>query len=336
MQAHGRRPVLATLWAGQTDGRWEDVADVWDRPMRWSDPIRFAAASRGRQAVLLRGSVTLHDRYRDILFALAIRVLMRPRSRPRVVISDATWEPRSRALEAKFPRLAPILPFAIRLMVRAIDGDHVRYAVLSTDEAEGFPAQWKVPRARVGVTLFPSTLRPADANGLEVRDGGFVFAGGDSMRDYDLLMEALDLLGNPPTIIAAQWAPAEPRRNLQYGPVPHAEFLRLMAQARVCVVPLARSSRSAGQQTYLNSMKLGKPTVVTDAAGVREYIDDGGTAFVSPADPASLASTIGRVLSAENLPDTREVAARGALVVSERFTVAHYRADLLRLCGLDV
>jgi len=59
-------------------------------------------------------------------------------------------------------------------------------------------------------------------------------------------------------------------------------------------VPLREGMlRSAGQQTYLNAMVLGKPVVVSDVPGTRDHIVDGQTGLiVPPADSDALARTL--------------------------------------------
>jgi glycosyltransferase involved in cell wall biosynthesis len=135
-------------------------------------------------------------------------------------------------------------------------------------------------------------------------------------------------------IVAADWQPRRPLPNLTAGPVPHAEFLRLLADARACVVPLAASVRSAGQQTYLNAMALGKPCVVTEAPGVRDLVVDGVTGWIAPADPAGLRAVLDRVMAGGD--DVEEAGRRARQEVLAHHTEFTYRRDLLRLAGLPV
>ncbi len=78
------------------------------------------------------------------------------------------------------------------------------------------------------------------------------------------------------------------------GAVTPQRFLELMQDSAVVVVPLrARLVRSAGQQTYLNAMALGKLVVVSDAPGVRDHVEHGRTGLVVPSgDPEGLADAL--------------------------------------------
>jgi hypothetical protein len=239
---------------------------------------------------------------------------------------------RSAALERRLGRLAVVVPLLARTAVRLVDGPYVRYGVLSSEEVRTFPTTWKVPAHRVVRTGFQHTLNGGGEH-MSVTDGGYLFAGGNSVRDHDLLADAID--GAPwDVVVAADWTPQRPLPNLVAGPVPHGEFLQLLAGSRAVVVPLARSTRSAGQQTYLNAMALGKPCVVTDAPGVRDFIEDGVNGLIAAPDAVSLRARLDEVMAAGT--GSREIGERAREDVLAHHTEFTYRRDLLRLAGLPV
>lgn len=330
------KPFLSTIWAAD-DPQWNEQVEVidWRRyrglPSWTADLVRRA---RGRRAVILRGTVTWHDRYRDLVGAVALKTLPR-RSRPLVVISDATIEPGSRALSAKLGPLAGLLPVLSRLLIRAVDGEHVRWCVLSSQEVGGFARTWGVPERRVLFTPFTHTLHhepepaaPADPA------GGYFFAGGNSLRDYDLLAEAAAGTGLR-VVIASSWGPRHPVAEVSARYVPHDEYLTLMRGALAGVVPIRESSRSAGQQTYLNTMLLAKPTIVTDAMGVRDHVQDGVTGVVVPPTVEALRAALLRVADPAAGEQNRRMGERARAAVLEQYTPAAYRGRLLQVAGLS-
>ncbi len=331
--------MLSTLWADDTDPNWAACVEVID----WRDHrgliswLRaFVPASRGRHAVILRGTVTLQERYRDLVGAVALK-LVRGRP-PLVVVSDATIEPGSRALARRLGPLAPLLPALSRLLIRAADGPHVRWCVLSSEEVEVFARTWGVPSDRVVFTPFTHTL----PTGLDPRSPGpatdgdepFFFAGGTSLRDYDLLAAAADGTGLR-VVVASSWRPRRPVAEVSAGYVSHDEFLRLMRTCRANVVPISAASRSAGQQTYLNSMALAKPTIVTAAMGVLDHVEDGVTGIVVEPDVAALRSALVAAADPANADDLRAMGARAQDDVLTRFTPPAYRLALLRVAGVE-
>jgi len=263
---------------------------------------------------------------------LAAALLWRRRSRTAVVISDCTW------------KVGSSLPdrLANRIGLRAIDSPRVTYCVLSTAECESFPRTWGVDRQRVVFTPFCYTLIRSDFAQQVVSDGS-VFAGGDSMRDYEPLLEAAPRIGAR-VVLAAKNVPRPPGRpiprNVDVGPVPHSTYVQLMRQATVVVVPLVPGAvRSAGQQSYLNAMALEKIVVATDSPGVRDYIDDGETGIVvPPGDSDALATSVSWALDPANGPAVDRMRARAREAACTRFTpLKHFEAllDVAREASLS-
>lgn len=253
--------------------RWREWGDVVDRRSHGRLGLAALLASRaGRyDTVLLDGSVGAPQLYSDLLATVVAG------RRTRVVISDATWKRGTNALDR----------WAGRALLRAIDTPRVTYCVLSSDELELFPRTWSVDPRRVVFTPFCLTFDDDELAAPTSEDGG-VFAGGDSVRDYRPLLEVAPTLDAPVTIATRVLAGVDAPEPVRVGPVPHAEFNRLLRAARVVVVPLAAGlERSAGQQTYLNAMAIGKLVVVTDSPGARDYVEHGVTGLVVPPDDAA-------------------------------------------------
>jgi glycosyltransferase involved in cell wall biosynthesis len=223
--------------------------------------------------VVLDGGIGARALYVD---RVAAGLLAHRRRPPRVVMTDSTWTPgRGR-----------------RAALRAIDSPRTTYCVLSASEGASFPQNWGVDPARVAVTPFYWTL-PEDEP--QPQPGGHgVFAGGDSLRDHATLLDAARLVDAPVTIATRLAPPADLPANVTMGPVAPDAFLEQLRASAVVVVPLeAGLARSAGQQTYLNAMVLGKPVVVSDVPGVRDHVVHGETGLVVPAgDAGALAAAL--------------------------------------------
>jgi glycosyltransferase involved in cell wall biosynthesis len=213
---------------------------------------------------------------------VAAALLARRRNPPALVLADATWERGKNPLDRLVTRVG----------VRLVDGPHVRYGVHSSHEREVFAQTWGVDPARVVFTPRGHTLSVAELE-METGAGGGVFAGGVSLRDYATLVEAMRGI-TVPLLIATRnrgqsWTEDLPP-NIEVRQTSPEEFNKRTAAASVVVVPLEPlEERGAGQTTYLNAMAMGKPVIVTDVWGARDYIRDGETAIiVPPHDPAAL------------------------------------------------
>ncbi len=296
------------------DPAWRRRVDVVDAP-----PLsrrRFAAvlaAGRTHDVLVVNGFAKA-----DLAAAAVLRRRRRP---PLVLVLDPTW------------KTGDSLPDRLltRATVRLLDGPRVHYGVLSSFEVSTFPRTWGVDRARVHPVHWFCTLSD-EALAAPRGSGGGVFAGGNSLRDWDLLLDAVAGLAAPVTIASASLTPEQRARvpaGVVAGPVPPDRYDRLLLDADVVVVPMeARPDRSSGQGTMLAALALGKPLVVNDAPGVREYVDDGRTGVVVPlSDPVALGEQLRRLLGDATLRSRLGAAAEQE--VRERFLRQHYLGRVL-------
>jgi len=166
---------------------------------------------------------------------------------------------------------------------------------------------------------------------LELEPTGHgVLASGNSLRDYRALIEAAPKIGDDLTLATKLPLPAITAPNIEAGFLPPAQHDALARSAAVVVVPLlANTERSAGQQTYLNAMGRGKPVVVTDAPGVRDYIAHEETGLIVSNEPEALGDAVNRLLTDRQLAQRLGEAARAE--VHSRFGIGAYVRRLLEL-----
>ena len=71
--------------------------------------------------------------------------------------------------------------------------------------------------------------------------GDYVFAGGNSLRDYPLITRAFRTLGTP-LRMATSYRELDLPANIQCRSLPHADYMEELRAARHVVVPLAQST----------------------------------------------------------------------------------------------
>ena len=307
--------------------QWCARAETFD--VRTGRAAALAHLSRSSRPAILHGASGFQRGYVDLLAAAALARRGRP-----VLLAEATWELGSRALDRLLKVSPPVgadeAPRHGRWLglgaIRMIDGPHVHYAVLSRHELDTFPRVWGVDPARVHFTPFCAT-----AGDLPDRPTGEgVIASGNSLRDYRALVKAAPRIDTKLTLATRLPLPLTNADNIEARFMsPEEHEARVRASAVVVVPLLAGTERSAGQQTYLNAMGLGKPVVVTDAPGVRDYVTDGETGLVVPNEPDALAEAVMRRLTDHDL--ARRLGAAARADVEARFGHGAYVDRLLEL-----
>lgn len=249
-------------------------------------------------------------------------LISRRRHPPAVVIAAATWTRNRSSLIDQFASRTGLFP---------LDGPHVRYCVQSSAEHSRFARTWGVDADRVEYTPYHYSLSEEELR-APVSDHGPVFAGGDSFRDYPTLVAAATEINSPIRIATRKtqepWVRELPP-NVAVGPLSRREYNGQMAAASVVVLPLRPlDDRGSGQTTYLNAMALGKALVVTEVAGVRDYVTDGVTGLVvPPGDPRQLAQAISSLLQNRDL--ARAIGQAAQREVLTKFTPERYVGQLL-------
>jgi hypothetical protein len=279
---------------------------------------RLVAEAARHRALIVDGSVGPRDFYLEPLAAFAVRRRPGGAQTP-IVLVECQWKIGGSRIDRAVTRLG----------LRALDGPRVAYCVLTEWERDRFTGTWGVDRGRVFVTPYCHTLSDAELAAPTSADGD-VFAGGNSLRDYGPLVSAATQIDAGVTIATKLLDQPLPS-NVTAGPVPEERFFELLRNARAVVVPLAaRDDRTAGQQTYLNAMALGKVTIVTDSPGVREYVEDRRTGLVvPPGDADALADALRWVLNPANATAVGQMTAAAMEVARSRFSPERYVETLL-------
>lgn len=164
-----------------------------------------------------------------------------------------------------------------------------------------------------------------------------VSVGGDRDRDAAVLYEALSLVraSLPRVEIVVQSASSVPPPPgvSRVEHFTHVELQSLYARASVVAVATKPNLHASGLTVSLESMATGRPVVINDAPGLRDYVIDGENGWLTPmGDPRAMSERILAVLA-----DPAEAAALGRRArasVEERFTTKHLARGLTDFMGL--
>lgn len=197
-------------------------------------------------------------------------------------------------------------------------------------EVQAYCIALGLPASKFRFIPYHSTIFGAQ---IATGDNNYVFAGGDSDRDYCVLINAARELPYKVIIAALRrdhFAGLSIPQNVEIVTASPAGFLELLAHATVVVVPLKNLPQHiGGEQTYLNAMSIGKPVIVTDMDAC-DYIENGKTGVLTPAgDAARLARAI--TILMENAPLAQDIGAH-AKESSVKFTPENFFNAVFLLC----
>lgn len=196
-----------------------------------------------------------------------------------------------------------------------------RFVVPSSVERRLYAEHLGLPEARIDVLLWGIRKPEAPPDMAPAVTGDYLCAVGGEGRDYRTLIEAMRRL--PQVKLVAVVRPHSlagidvPDNVHVLVNAPRARANHVMAHARAMVVPLRDAEVPCGHVTIVSGMYLRTPMIVTDSAGVHDYVQHEDNALLcAPRDPAQLAQAI------ERLWDDPPLGARLA-ERAERFVLDH-------------
>lgn len=281
--------------------------------------FRILRAARQDSTLVLRSSWAKLNV--DVLAGACIGLWPR-QYRPIIVLTGCMWEPEN-----------GVRHLIERLVVKLLDRAVCLYAVQSSEELTIFPETWHVSAKKTRLCPYFFTFTAQEINTPPLFAGDYVFAGGNSHRTYEPLLAAARQLPDISFILATdRLAGVDLPPNVKASPVPHQEFVHLMVGAAAVVVPSRQGMRRAvGQQTYLNAMWLGKPTIISDGLGVRDHVEDGVTGLIVDGTADGYLRALQWVFNPEHARSVEEMRENGRLRVREQFTFERHAERLLEI-----
>jgi glycosyltransferase involved in cell wall biosynthesis len=194
------------------------------------------------------------------------------------------------------------LPKGIRKSIarsafRSID----RFTVPSTIERTLYSEYFGLDPSRFDVQLWGIEKPFVPENSPRIIDGDYVCAVGSEGRDYKTLFAAARLTPGIRYVIVTRpynipSLPVPENVKLLVN-IPSDECWILVNQSRILLVPLRDSEVPCGHVTLVAGMHLRKAMIVTDSAGVADYVRNGGNAvLIPPKDPQALGRAVEALL----------------------------------------
>jgi glycosyltransferase involved in cell wall biosynthesis len=154
----------------------------------------------------------------------------------------------------------------------------------------------------------------------------------DAGRDFSILLEASKHVDAQFRIKAKNLdAPAEqfPNVSLESRFLPPEEFRQQYADASVVVVCTQNTPNASGVTSLMESLSMGRPTVVSDNPALREYIPTDGALVVPVGDAVALQNAINYLL--ENPDIAEEMGRKARLFAQQRLSATRHYNDMAKL-----
>lgn len=245
------------------------------------------------------------------------------------VVSGIAWIDRPRDLPVAYRRI----------VARALP----RTAGVFTNVGALVPrlvTQWGLPEERVhhvplgiDIEFFPPQAWPRDA-------GLVVSAGEDRMRDHNALIDAMRIARNQVAeahleIATSQPLSAAPDLVTVHRRRMNGAMRELYRRSNVVAVALHPTWLGSGLTVVLEALASARPIVVTNNPGIDEYVEDGVTGLLVPAeDPRAMAKAICWLLT--NPEEARAMGQRGRESVERRWTTDRMASSLAGLISTIV
>ncbi len=195
-------------------------------------------------------------------------------------------------------------------------------------------ARWGVPEDRRHFLFMAVDQEFWGAASSRPEPGLVVGAGNDRHRDHRLLVEAIRRLHmrRPTTRLElATHHQVEVPANLgiRHPQLNHCGMRTLYARATAVALCVTPNLHLSGLTVVLEAMAAGRPVVVTEMPGIRDYVVDGETGFLVNRDPEAIADALELLLVDSDRASTMGRAGRERL--DQNFTTQHLAEGLAGL-----
>lgn len=186
----------------------------------------------------------------------------------------------------------------MNVVLKALKFDGLYFAAFSKGEAENLTHNVGMPPDRVFVHLWRQELN-GRADKSEIVEGDYIFSGGYTNRDYDLLIEAARTLETKIVIAASernQIKTTVTPNMVIYRDLDEGGFEKLLAGAKLVVLPLRETGEACGQSVLLRVLRNAKPLILTRHESVEDYLGADYPGFIPAEDIYAMRSMLQRAI----------------------------------------
>jgi glycosyltransferase involved in cell wall biosynthesis len=248
-------------------------------PNRWKRNLRLLRAARSAEYLVIQFSLI------EVVFFAALLGRCRLVTLDFFVVRPPKWQ-------------LPVIRWAL--------GRVYKLLVYFRDSAS-FEAKYGLPRSRFEYVPFKVNSWELIREAV-ISDGGYIFVGGRSRRDFATLFEAVKDLPYPIRILTAHEPELLPHGSslaglqvpanveISYKDTDKKLYVELMANARLVVLPIVKDSAvQAGIGVYIMGMALRKCVIISEGLGVSDVLQPHQACIIPPGSVSALRDAIERL-----------------------------------------
>jgi glycosyltransferase involved in cell wall biosynthesis len=184
--------------------------------------------------------------------------------------------------------------YLINKVLRLLKFEGLGFITFSRGESENLIKNVGMSPSSVHFHLWRQNL-DGRVEPCNVIEGDYIFSGGYSNRDYDLLISAMQDMKSKLIIVASSRNDITKMNDVNiniYRDLDEADFEKLLAQSKLVVLPLHNHGEACGQSVLIRTLRNGKPLVVTRHESVEDYLGMDYPGFVPAGNRAAMRSMV--------------------------------------------
>jgi glycosyltransferase involved in cell wall biosynthesis len=184
----------------------------------------------------------------------------------------------------------------VNLLLRLLKTDELEFIVFSEAERRNLIEIVGLPSSRVHRVVYRG--KSLESSAAPETDGGYIFTGGYSNRDYETFFAAVGTLQDKVVAVASALnnvGDPPPNVTLRLD-ISWDEFEELIEGCALLVLPLREGGEACGQGVLVRGIQHARPVVATRHDSLVDYLGNDYSGFVPARDPNALRVAIERGL----------------------------------------
>lgn len=196
-----------------------------------------------------------------------------------------------------------------------------KIAVYSKQEIEWYSNQFNIDICKfVFYPLGTDSVKELSKTTLKL-SLPFFLSVGRSNRDYEFLFKAVENKSYQVVVLAdTESIPKYVPSNVRiYTDIIGDDYLRIIKECYAMIIPLKDPNISSGQLVILDSLKYGKPIIITESNATKDYVTDGVDALICIKNVDSINEAIDKLLIDKKVYDF--LSNNGKKICEEKFSM---------------